>query len=209
MPSITPNPLDPETTGERYSRIASRYAGIHSATLGHDYLDRAIADCGARGPALDAGCGAGPPLTRRLLDTGFEVTGIDLSEGMLELAAENVSEARLLLADARTFDEGLRYSLIVAWDSIFHLPLADQIPTMTHLFGLLAPGGVILFAAGGIDDERTGMMFGHDFYYSSLSRETYRGLMDQQGLSMVLEKEDQLPENHVVFIGRRSVTNGG
>ena len=208
MQSTIPSPPDPETTGERYSRIASRYAGIRSATLGLDYLDRAMAACGGQGPALDVGCGAGLPLTRRLLDSGFEVTGIDLSEGMLALAVENVSEARLLLADARNFDEGLRYSLIVAWDSIFHLPLADQRPTMAHLFGLLAPGGVILFTAGGIDDERTGTMFGNDFYYSSLSRETYRRLMAEHGLSVVLEKDDQLPETHVVFVGRRSVKGG-
>jgi len=203
MPSSIPSPLDPETTGERYTRIASRYAGIRNAALGLDYLNKAIANCGGRGRALDVGCGAGLPLTRQLLDAGCEVTGIDLSEGMLALAAANAPEARLILADARDFDEGVRYALIVAWDSIFHLPLADQRPAMTHLFGLLAPGGVILFTAGGIDDERMGSMFDNDFYYSSLSRETYRGLMAEQGLSLVLEEDDQLPETHVVFIGRR------
>src|SRR5210317_995573 len=111
MPSSTPNPLDPEATGRRYTRIASRFLAARSPALGIEHLERAIALCGARSRALDAGCGTGRPLTRRLVEAGFAVTGIDLSAGMLELARQVVPEARLRRADLRHFDEGERYDL--------------------------------------------------------------------------------------------------
>ncbi|MFH1631205.1 MAG: methyltransferase domain-containing protein [Candidatus Aenigmatarchaeota archaeon] len=42
---------------------------------------------------LDLGCGGGVPITKRLVDSGFDVVGIDLSETMIELAKKNVPEA--------------------------------------------------------------------------------------------------------------------
>jgi len=43
---------------------------------------------GAR--VLDVGCGAGFPITKYLVDEGFSVVGIDISESMLSLARKHV-----------------------------------------------------------------------------------------------------------------------
>ncbi|MEE8571524.1 MAG: class I SAM-dependent methyltransferase, partial [Candidatus Bathyarchaeia archaeon] len=45
---------------------------------------------------LDLGCGAGVPVTKLLFDSGFNVTGIDFSESMLNLATKNVPEAQFI-----------------------------------------------------------------------------------------------------------------
>jgi SAM-dependent methyltransferase len=52
---------------------------------------------GAR--VLDVGCGTGLPTARRLVDAGFKVTGIDISEGMLQLSRQNVPEATFTRLD--------------------------------------------------------------------------------------------------------------
>ena len=203
MPSSTPSPLDPEAAGRRYTRIASRFLAARSPTQGVDYLERAIARCTRRERALDAGCGTGRPLTRHLVEAGFAVTGIDLSAGMLELARQAVPEAQLRRADLRQFDDGERYDLVLAWDSLFHLPYGDQRRATHHLLSLVAARGVVLFTAGGVDDERTGAMHGESFYYSSLARSAYLSILDENGFELLLDDEDQAPLPHTVFIARR------
>jgi len=48
---------------------------------------------------MDVGCGAGP-LTRALVDAGFDVTGVDTSAELLELARANVPKAHFVHASA-------------------------------------------------------------------------------------------------------------
>ncbi|MEA2037834.1 MAG: class I SAM-dependent methyltransferase [Nanoarchaeota archaeon] len=45
---------------------------------------------------LDFGCGSGLPFTKELVKRGFEVTAIDISDIMIELAKKNVSEAKFI-----------------------------------------------------------------------------------------------------------------
>lgn len=209
MPSSTPSPLDPEAAGRRYTRIAARFLAARSPTRGVDYLEQAIALCAARRRALDAGCGAGRPLTRHLVEAGFAVTGIDLSAGMLELARQAVPEARLRRADLRCFDEGQRYDLVLAWDSLFHLPYGEQRRATHHLLSLVGAEGVILFTAGGIDDERTDTMHGESFYYSSLARSAYLSILDEDGFELLVDDDDQAPLPHAVFVARRRADERG
>lgn len=48
------------------------------------------------GLVLDLGCGTGIPYTRNLADSGFNVTGVDLSKEMIRVASRNVPEARFV-----------------------------------------------------------------------------------------------------------------
>jgi SAM-dependent methyltransferase len=54
---------------------------------------------------IDVGCGAGP-LTKALVEAGFDVTGIDTSADMLELARANVPRAHFV--HASIFDMEIR-----------------------------------------------------------------------------------------------------
>ena len=42
---------------------------------------------------LDIGCGPGIPITKESVDRGFDVTGIDISDKMIELAKKNIPKA--------------------------------------------------------------------------------------------------------------------
>ena len=48
------------------------------------------------GCILDLGCGTGIPYARFMVDNGFKVTGIDISEDMVRVASRNVPEAHFL-----------------------------------------------------------------------------------------------------------------
>lgn len=94
---------------------------------------------------LDLGCGAGVPVTRRLTDRGFAVTGVDVSARQLELARRNVPEGTFLKADMteiafapETFDA------VVAFHSIIHVPRTDHPALLARIHRWLKPGGAFL-----------------------------------------------------------------
>jgi SAM-dependent methyltransferase len=193
--------MDPEITGQTYDQIATVFHGTRSlSSYGLEHLRRAIRHAPGNGWALDAGCGAGVPITQHLVGAGFSVTGIDVSRGMLSIARGAVPEASFRVSDMTTFDEGRQYDLVVAWDSFFHVPYGSQREVLSHLCSLVAPSGVILFTAGGVDGETQGDMLGHTFYYSSLAEVSYLNLLRSMGLKCILMERDQCPDEHQVFI---------
>jgi SAM-dependent methyltransferase len=201
--------MEPHCTGHSYDRIATEFHRSRgSSSSGIAYLERALRHARRRGWALDAGCGTGVPITRHLLEAGYRVTAIDVSEGMLSIAAEAVPEAGLCLSDMATFDEGQRYDLVVAWDSYFHLPYGRLAEALAHLCGLVAPSGVLLLTTGGVDGEIQGDNFGQSFYYSSLSVGGYFSVLQSAGMKCILMERDQYPEEHVVFIAQKVQPEG-
>ncbi|MDH7488260.1 MAG: class I SAM-dependent methyltransferase [Anaerolineae bacterium] len=87
-----------------YNAIAAQYM----ANRRDDSDDvRLLAELGQRLPlgakVLDAGCGAGVPVTRALAQW-FEVTGVDFSEAQIALARQNVPQARFVCADITQLD---------------------------------------------------------------------------------------------------------
>jgi len=76
-----------DAIGARYDEVFPHKDG--QVRAGELLLDRLPA--GAR--VLDVGCGTGLPTGRQLVAGGCEVTGIDISPVMLDLARRNVPQA--------------------------------------------------------------------------------------------------------------------
>ena len=69
---------------------------------------------------MDVGCGAGP-LTRALVDAGFDVTGVDTSAELLRIARANVPTAHFLHTSA--YDTPIQdYDAVVAVGEPLNLP---------------------------------------------------------------------------------------
>ncbi|HEV7905054.1 MAG TPA: class I SAM-dependent methyltransferase [Pyrinomonadaceae bacterium] len=194
--------MKPTDTGHLYDRIAAWWDDQQErSTAGLDFVRAAIKLTASKGNALDVGCGSGGRIVAALLDAGFQVTGIDVSEAMVEKASKRHAGSRFILADICEWQPREQYDAIIAWDSIFHVPYSEQRRVVLRLCEALAQGGVILFTAGGVDGEITGQMRGLDFYYSSLAEEEYLRTLKETGCKCVLMQRDQYPEEHVVFIG--------
>jgi SAM-dependent methyltransferase len=101
---------------------------------------------------LDVCCGTGQ-LALYFLDQGYRVTGLDLSEAMLEYARNNSSpyivagQAEFFQADAANFQVETKFGLAVStFDALNHLPdLAALEGCFRSVYGSLLEGGTFVF----------------------------------------------------------------
>lgn len=110
---------------------------------------QSAARCGS--PILELGCGTGRLLLSLATD-GHEVTGVDLSEAMLELARQKVSSqglssrVTLFRQDMRELDLGRRFKLAFATiNSFMHMMNADdQLVALNRIYQHLTGDGILL-----------------------------------------------------------------
>ncbi len=201
--------MKPTETGKLYDKISAWWSDNENRlTIGVDFVRKALRFSAGKGNALDVGCGSGGRIIGALLDADFRVTGIDVSEAQLEKARKRHPDSDFILADICEWEIEERYDVVIAWDSIFHVPYSEQRPVVEKLCNALVTGGVILFTAGGIDGQITGQMRGYDFYYSSLEEEEYLKVLKENRCKCILMERDQYPAEHTVFIGAKELIQG-
>lgn len=196
--------MRPQLLGEKYNKIAEWWNEQHQhSDYGISQVERAIKFCTHKGSTLDVGCGSGGRIIRTLTANGFKVTGLDVSSKMIDLARTNHPQVEFHQADIVQWQPASAYDLIIAWDSIFHLPIDAQAPVVTKLCSALQPGGILIYTFG--DDYGEHQSHWHDdtFHYSTIGiNENLRLLMENQCQLRHLEL-DQYPEKHVVVIAER------
>jgi SAM-dependent methyltransferase len=97
------------------------------------------------GPALDVGCGTGA-LAQRLAGCGYQMTGIDPSDGMLEILRRRCPAVRAIKASGTSlpFDHD-SFDLVLTVATLHHI--ADPEPvrqTLAEMVRVLRPGGRIV-----------------------------------------------------------------
>lgn len=100
------------------------------------------------GPGLDLACGTGY-LTIPLADLGLAMTGLDLSQPMLDHARQKAGERpiRWVHADCRSFDLGERFALVTLTGNAFQefLTREDQEGLLGSIVKHLTPDGRFAF----------------------------------------------------------------
>ena len=202
--------MTPDDVARSYDAIASRWHHeFFPADNGIAAHRRAIAfvrrDVPSGGAALDVGCGGSGRIIELLLGEGFVPEGIDLSAQMLALARARHAAVPFTQCDVRTFRPPHDYALISAWDSLWHLPRADQLPAMRLLLSALAPGGALVFTMGGLDApaEKRDEAMGVPMYYATPGVPMALAAIDACGCVCRHLEFDQFPEQHLVVIAQR------
>lgn len=194
--------MTPEQVAASYDRLAERWLDL--AAYGFAPVERAVAFVKRKGAALDVGCGTGR-LTGLLRTHGFATDGIDVSPAMLALARDRHPDARLVRADIGEWELPRTYDLIVAWDSVWHVPLSKQEAVLAKLCRGLSPGGVIVFTTGGTDgpEERRDSHMGPPMYHATLGVPKTLLVLAEAGCVVRHLEYDQRPEAHVYLIAQK------
>jgi len=147
---------------------------------------------------LDVGCGTGRPAAELLVAAGHDVTGCDVSPGMLEIARAQVPGARFELADLRTltYPAG-SWDAVVAFFPLLQLTRAEIDAALVKFAGWLAPGGCLLLATVPADIESFDVEFmGKTVTVSSYPPEGFRQRLTDAGLEVVREQVVEFRPDH-------------
>lgn len=176
---------------ETYNIIAGWFSENRSRGLMEKaYLDKLIDITGKGASVLDIGCGTGMPIMSYLLGQGMNVTGVDASRSMLEIAKENLPSADLIQADMRELSLNRKFDAIIAWHSFFHLPFEDQ-PAMFNIFrDHLNNNGILLFTSGIEHGEAWTENGGENLFLASLDKDHYQSLLEAHHFHVLVYKED-------------------
>jgi SAM-dependent methyltransferase len=112
---------------EHFCKLIKRYAQIEVKT------------------ALHLGCGGGH--NDHFLREHFEVTGVDISEAMLDLARKLNPEITYSIGDMRSVRLGRTFDAVTLLDSVCYMLTAEDLAAaFTTAYEHLNPGGVLLTA---------------------------------------------------------------
>ena len=153
---------------------------------------------------LDLGCGSGQPIAAYLIENGCQMTGVDRSEVMLEMARESFPEQTWIDADMRHFHFDQQFDGILAWDSFFHLTPDDQRAMFAQFSAHAKLGAALMFTSSPSHGEAIGEMFGEPLYHASLDAEEYRALLAQYSFDVVkMVAEDAECTGHTVWLAKK------
>lgn len=190
---------------ESYERIAATYSAQRDQFKSKRFLERFIGLVPAEGTILDIGCGAGKPVDEFLVEHGFAVHGLDLSERMIELARAKIPQALYEVRDMVELKTS-EYCVdgIVSFYSIFHTPREQHQALFSWFASYLPKGGVMLVTMGAEEWEGTEDDFhGAEMYWSHYGADENIEMVESAGFSVLLNAIDRSAnEAHQVIIGR-------
>jgi SAM-dependent methyltransferase len=189
-----------------YERHAHAWDRDRGRVLGVEktWLDRFTALLPQGASILDLGCGSGEPIARSLIESGFEVAGVDASPTLIALCRDRFPAREWLVADMRSLSLGRTFQGLIAWDSFFHLPHGDQRRMFPAFREHLALGAALLFTTGPAHGEAIGRYHGEPLYHASLAEAEYRSRLDANGFEVVRHVvEDPDCGHHTVWLALR------
>jgi ubiquinone/menaquinone biosynthesis C-methylase UbiE len=141
--------VDKDAVRRGYDAMAETYAAERT-TDGDDMdvLDGFLESIRASARILDAGCGQGAPVLRRLSESATAV-GVDFSRAQLALATENAPGAALAQGDVTRLPvrDGA-FDALTAYHSLIHIPIEEHRTVLDEFARVLESGGRLLVSEG-------------------------------------------------------------
>ncbi len=178
---------DKSTVRDGYNSIAAKYLPTRSEDSEDVQLLQELVERLPKGAkVLDAGCGAGIPVTRYLIQF-FDVTGVDFSNEQIRMARQLVPEAHFLCQDITqlTFADN-SFDAICSYYAIIHVPRREHQDLLQNFHRMLKPSGLVLLCLGADDLEKDIQDYhGARMYWSHYDAETNLILIKEGGFDII------------------------
>jgi SAM-dependent methyltransferase len=198
--------MEPKKTVKKsYDAIANLYLESRSGkTADLLVLDEFIRNLPGEARVLDAGCGAGIPVSKSLSDH-FDVTGVDFSEVQIELAKRNVPGATFFCQDMTKLDfPAGSFDGICSFYAIIHIPREEHRALLENFYHMLKPGGLTLLCLGaeGLPEQIEEDFHGQRMYWSHYDAAMYMSMLEQVGFHILLSRivPDELYGGEHLFV---------
>ena len=172
-----------------YDAIAADWDGVRTSFYGCEkaYLDRLLDGLPTPSPILDLGCGTGRPIAESILSQGHQLTGVDQSTQLLNIARSRLPKGRWIESSIEAFESTDRFAAIVCWDALFHIERSRHEAIFARMAALLDPGGKLMLTVGGSEHPAfTDTMFGETFFYDSHPPEIVLELLQRSGFKILI-----------------------
>ena len=169
-----------------YDKIAEKYHSSRAKFKHRRELAAFMRLLPEKARILDAGCGAGVPISKTLAARGFRVTGIDISRKMLELARRHVPSAKFFKKDMARLDfPANSFDGIASFYAIIHVPREKHPKIFQGFHRLLKPGGIMLACMGPDEWEATEDYKGTKMFWSHYSPEKSLEIIKESGFGII------------------------
>lgn len=194
----------PKKVYESYEKISDWFDTHRSRELFEKpYLDIIISYLKDGAEILDLGCGMGEPIAKYFVDKGFQLTGIDDSKKMIEIAKKRLPQGTFFVGDMRECDLNKKFDCIIAWHSLFHLSQDDQRRMFKIFEKHIENGGILLFTSGPDAGEIWSDNGGISLYHASLSITAYKELLTNHDFELIKNVvEDEECGGATVWVAR-------
>lgn len=184
-----------------YDDIAARYLAERPTEAADvERLDDLLDRLPARARVLDAGCGAGVPVTSRLLARDFPTVGLDISVAQLVLAQELVAASKPVQGDLSEVPfRDASFDAVVSHYAVIHVPRDDHPAVFAEVRRVLKPGGWTLLCLGARDnpgDHDPESWLGAPMFWSHYDAPTNVRLVRDAGLDIVDDRVIDDPMGH-------------
>ena len=173
-----------------YDAIAAKYLKTRSEDSEDVQLLQELVQRLSKGAkVLDAGCGAGIPVARYLIQF-FDVTGVDFAEEQIRLARQLVPRARFLCQDITQLAlADNSFDAICSYYAIIHIPRQEHKTLLQNFQRILKPSGLALLCLGADDLEKDIHEYhGTRMYWSHYDAETNLNLVKECGFVIIWSK---------------------
>ena len=143
----------------------------------------------SHGKILDAGCGAGEPVAKYLVEQGFHVTGIDVSPKILEIAKKQVPGGTFLEGDMThlTFPDQF-FDGIVSLYAIWHITRQKHGLVFENFYRVLKPDGILFFNTAVHAMDGINNFLGARMYWSAPKPEITLQLVKEAGFEIIRDE---------------------